>query len=165
MVSLYLWKPGWIFPRDMQSKRYRTGYSCTNWTLYSPWSPCSQYRGDMLLLLQTQVLSVEQVDKPCIRLIQENPIENSVQDCLPYILKLHGPWWLLLVYPKQPCVCLEIIMCLNMPSDIILSESSTLFHVIHNCDFCHVTGVIQWCHLNPNPKSPKIKIKKKRNDK
>jgi len=44
----------------------------------------------MLLLLQTQVLSVEQVDKPYIGLIQENSIENSVQDCLPYILKLHG---------------------------------------------------------------------------
>jgi len=44
----------------------------------------------MLLLLQTQVLSVEQVDKPYIGLIQGNSIENSVQDCLPYILKLHG---------------------------------------------------------------------------
>ena len=26
-----------------------------------------------------------------IRLTQENLIENSVQDCLPYILKPHGP--------------------------------------------------------------------------
>ena len=38
-------------------------------------------------MLQTQVLRVEQVNKPCIRLTQENLIENSVQDCLPYILK------------------------------------------------------------------------------
>jgi len=42
-------------------------------------------------MLQTQVLSIEQVDEPCIGLTQENSIENSVQDCLPYILKLYGP--------------------------------------------------------------------------
>ena len=44
-----------------------------------------------LVLLQTQVLRVEQVNKPCIGLTQENSIENSVQDCLPYILELYGP--------------------------------------------------------------------------
>jgi len=43
------------------------------------------------LILQTQVLSVGQVDKPCIGLTQENSIENSVQASLPYILKSHGP--------------------------------------------------------------------------
>ena len=42
-------------------------------------------------LLQTQVLRVEQVDESCIGLTQENSIENSIQDCLPYILELHGP--------------------------------------------------------------------------
>ena len=42
-------------------------------------------------MLQIQVFSVEQVNKPCIGLIQENLIENSVQDCLPYILKPYGP--------------------------------------------------------------------------
>ena len=41
-------------------------------------------------MLQTQVLRVEQVDKSYIGLIQENSIENSVQDCLPYILELHS---------------------------------------------------------------------------
>jgi len=41
-------------------------------------------------LLQTQVLRVEQVNEPYIRLTQENLIENSVQDCLPYILQPHG---------------------------------------------------------------------------
>ena len=35
-------------------------------------------------LLQTQVL---RVNEPCIGLTQENSIENSVQDGLPYILK------------------------------------------------------------------------------
>ena len=44
-----------------------------------------------LCLLQTQVLSVRQADESCIGLTQENLIENSVQDSLPYILKPHGP--------------------------------------------------------------------------
>ena len=39
----------------------------------------------MSSLLQTQVLSIEQVNGPCIRLTQENLIENSVQNSLPYI--------------------------------------------------------------------------------
>ena len=42
------------------------------------------------LLLQTQVLRVERVDKSCIGLIQENSIENSIQDCLSYILPPHS---------------------------------------------------------------------------
>ena len=47
---------------------------------------------DMLSsLLQTQVLKVKQVNEPCIGLTQENLVENFVQDCLPYILKPHGP--------------------------------------------------------------------------
>ena len=41
---------------------------------------------DLLFLLQTQVLRVRQVNEPCIGLTQE----NSVQDCLPYILKSYG---------------------------------------------------------------------------
>jgi len=35
-----------------------------------------------------------------IGLTQENSIENSIQDCLPYILKAHGPCYVLLAYPK-----------------------------------------------------------------
>ena len=46
----------------------------------------------IIFLLQTQVLRVEQVNEPCIGLTQENLIENSVQDNLPYILKPHGPY-------------------------------------------------------------------------
>ena len=41
-------------------------------------------------MLQTQVLRVKQVDKPCIGLIQENSIENSVQKHLSYILNYNG---------------------------------------------------------------------------
>ena len=44
----------------------------------------------MLTMLQTQVLSVRQVNEPCIRLTQENSIENFTQDSLPYILKPHS---------------------------------------------------------------------------
>ena len=42
-------------------------------------------------LLQSQDPRVGQEKEPCIGFIQENSIENSIQDCLPYILKLHGP--------------------------------------------------------------------------
>ena len=58
-----------------------------------------------------QDLKVGQEKEPCIGFTQENSIENSVQDCLPYILKLHGPCQLLLAYPKQLCVCFKIDMC------------------------------------------------------
>jgi len=43
------------------------------------------------LVLQSQDLRVGQKKKPYIGFTQENLIENSVQDCLSYILKLHGP--------------------------------------------------------------------------
>jgi len=58
-------------------------------------------------MLQTQVLRVGQVDEPCIGLTQE----NSVQDCLPYILGFYGPCKLLLAYPKLSYVCLKVNMC------------------------------------------------------
>jgi len=43
-------------------------------------------------------------------LIQENSIENSLQDCLPFILKAYGLCYVLLAYPKQPCVYLKANM-------------------------------------------------------
>ena len=46
---------------------------------------------DRELLLQTQNFRVSQEKEPCIGLIQENSMENSIQDSLPYILNLHGP--------------------------------------------------------------------------
>jgi len=48
-------------------------------------------KGNQVLMLQTQVLRVRQMDEPYIGLTQENSIESSVQDCLPYISKPHGP--------------------------------------------------------------------------
>ena len=51
-------------------------------------------------LLQTQALRVGQVKEPCIRLTQENLIENSVQDGLPYIQIPNGLCKLFLTYPK-----------------------------------------------------------------
>jgi len=48
-------------------------------------------------VLQSQDHRVGQGKKPCIGFIQENLIENSVQDCLSYILN-HAT--LLLAYPK-----------------------------------------------------------------
>ena len=46
-------------------------------------------------MLQTQVLRVGQVNEPCIGLTQENLIENSVQNCLPYILNYHSLYYML----------------------------------------------------------------------
>ena len=42
-------------------------------------------------VLQIQALRVGQVKEPYIGLTQENSIENSVQDSLPYISWTHGP--------------------------------------------------------------------------
>ena len=36
-------------------------------------------------MLQTQVLRVGQVNKPCIGLTQENSVKSSIQASLPYI--------------------------------------------------------------------------------
>jgi len=41
-------------------------------------------------MLWSQDLRVGQEKESCIEFIQENLIENSVQDCLSYTLKLHG---------------------------------------------------------------------------
>ena len=42
-------------------------------------------------ILRLKDLRADQEEKSCIGLIQENSIENSVQDDLPYILKFHSP--------------------------------------------------------------------------
>ena len=51
-------------------------------------------------MLQIKDLRVDQWKEPYIGLTQENPIENSVQDCLPYILKAHGLYSTTLAYSK-----------------------------------------------------------------
>ena len=43
------------------------------------------------VLLQLKDLRVVQWEEPCIGLTQENLIESSVQDSLPYIPWTHGP--------------------------------------------------------------------------
>ena len=45
-------------------------------------------------------LRVGNKNHPCIRVIQENSIENSVQDSLPYIQISNGLCELILAYPK-----------------------------------------------------------------
>ena len=56
--------------------------------------------GNQVLILQSQDLRAGEVKKPCIRLIQENSIENSVQDCLSYTLMTDGPCSTTLTYSK-----------------------------------------------------------------
>jgi len=43
---------------------------------------------------------VDQKKESYIGITQENSIENSVQDCLPYIQIPNGPCKLFLAYPK-----------------------------------------------------------------
>jgi len=63
------------------------------------------------LMLQLKDLRVGQEEESCIRFTQENSIENSVQDCLSYILKAHGLCSTTLAYSKWSCVCLKVNMC------------------------------------------------------
>ena len=59
-------------------------------------------------------------------------MENSVQDCLPYILIPNSPCKLFIAYPKWLCVCLKINMCLICYMISSLLESSSSFHM--SCD-------------------------------
>ena len=52
------------------------------------------------ILLQLKDLRVGQWEEPCIGLTQENSIESSVQDGLPYIPLSNGLCKLFLTYPK-----------------------------------------------------------------
>jgi len=92
-------------------------------------------------VLQTQALRVGQVKKPCIGLIQENSIENSVQDGLPYIQIPNGLCELFITYPKQPYVCLKINMCFTC----CMTSS---FHNLLHPSMHHVTcDCVIWCDL------------------
>jgi len=55
-------------------------------------------------------LRVGNKNNPCMRETQENLIENSVQDSLPYIQIPNGACKLNLAYPKWSCV-LHIVWC------------------------------------------------------
>ena len=67
-----------------------------------------------------------------LRLTQENSIENSVQDYLPYMQIPNGLCKLFLSYPKQPCICLKVNMCITCC--IILSFQNLL-----HPSMCHMT--------------------------
>ena len=72
-----------------------------------------------------KLLELDKRKNLVLGLIQENLIESSIQDCLPYILIPNGLCKLFLAYPKQPCVCLKV----NMYSIHCMTSS---FHIL--CD-------------------------------
>jgi len=81
--------------------------------------------GYRVLMLQLKDLSVGQWEEPCIGLTQENSIESSVQNSLPYIQIPNGLCELFLTCPKQPCVCLKVNMCFTY---CIMSSFQNLLH-------------------------------------
>ena len=83
-------------------------------------------------LLQLKDLSVGQWEEPCIGFTQENSIENSVQDGLPYIQIPNSLCELFLTYPKRLCVCLKINMCFTC---CMMSSFQNLLPP----SMCHVT--------------------------
>ena len=64
--------------------------------------------GNWVLILQLQELRVVQVKEPCIEFTQENSIENSVQDSLPYISFYMDHASYCVPYPKLPYVSLKV---------------------------------------------------------
>jgi len=58
----------------------------------------------VLYIVINLFLRVGNKNNPCIRATQENSIENSVQDSLPYIRIPNGSCELFLAYPKLPCI-------------------------------------------------------------
>ena len=86
------------------------------------------------IVLQPRDLRVGQQKESCIGLTQENSIENSVQDCPPYIQIPNGLCELFLAYPKQQCVCLKVNMCFTccMTSSVQNLLRPSIYHVI--CD-------------------------------
>jgi len=83
-------------------------------------------------MLQIKDLRVGQWKEPCIGLTQENSIENSVQDCLLYILIPNSPCKLFLAYPQWPCVHLKVNMYTTYCMTLSLSECSISFYA--SCD-------------------------------
>jgi len=90
-------------------------------------------------VLQTQPLRVGQVNESYIRLTQENSIENSIQDCLPYILIPSSLCKLFLVYCKQPCVYHKVNTCCTC---CIISS----LYVPYDLWLCHLMWPAVWWH-------------------
>jgi len=88
-------------------------------------------------------------------LTQENLIENSVQNCLPYIQIPNGLCELFLAYPKWPCVHLKVNMCITCCMTSSLPEYFMSFHVSYDLWSCYLMWPAVWQHdlvTNPNPK-------------
>ena len=66
------------------------------------------------------------------KITQENSIENSVQDSLPYIPRTHGPCEIFLTYPKWPCISLKANIC------VLCSITSSLQNLLY-LSMYHVT--------------------------
>jgi len=106
----------------------------------SIWSNFFRYKC-LLYMLQIKDLRVDQWEEPCIGLTQENLIENSIQDCLFYILILNGPCKLFLAYPKWPCVRLKVNICFT-------HCMTSFFQNLLHSSMCHVTcDCVIWCDL------------------
>ena len=92
-------------------------------------------------LLQLKDLRVGQWEELCIGLTQENSIESSVQDGLPYIQIPNGLCELFLTYSKWLCVCLKVNICFTcyMTSSFQNLLYSSMRHV--TCDR------VIWCDI------------------
>ena len=76
-----------------------------------------------------------------LELTQENSIESSVQDCLPYIPQTTG-LYTTLAYSKWLCVCLKTTMYIIYSIMSFLPELFTIFHYgTWSCDSvtCDIT--------------------------
>ena len=65
-------------------------------------------------------------------LTQENSIENSIQNCLPYIQIPNGLYKLFLAYPKWPCICFKVNICIThcMTSSFYASCNLWPYHLM-----------------------------------
>jgi len=116
---------------------------------------------------------VKRID-PVLGLTQKNSIENSVQDCLPYIQIPNGLCELFLAYPKWPCVCLKVNICITHCMTLSFLKCSISFHM--SCDLslslllCHLMWlmcdqVMSSLTLTLNSKNRKIEIRSESREK
>ena len=109
---------------------------------------CRANRSKLRKTLSLQMLRLRplELDKrgTLYRVTQENSIESSAQDSLPYIPRTHGPCWLLLTYPKQLCVYPKVNMCSTccMTSSFRNLLHPSVHYVTCDCvmwqrDLCH----------------------------
>jgi len=122
---------------------------------YSEWMKCTRAIPALIVkhcfrlpMLQIKDLRVGQWKESYIVLTQENSIENSVQDCLLYILIPNGLCELFLAYPKWLCVCLKVNICTTHYMTSSLPECPMFFHVSCDLWLCHLMWPAVWqCDL------------------